>query len=178
MQNAENQEFENKTLEDTTPEPVIDTENMTDESFENGDKTDKTAVDWQDKYIRLSAEFDNFRKRTVREKMELIENGGFDVLKAMLSTADDFDRAVPHIASEADKQGVELIYNKFLATLRSKGVAPMELIGEPFNVDNSEAIAKIPAPEGVASGVVVDVAEKGYTLKEKVLRFAKVIISE
>lgn len=178
MKEADNQEVENKTLEDVTPEPVVDTGNMAENVTENDEKSAKMADDWQDKYIRLSAEFDNFRKRTMREKMELIENGGADVLRAMLSTADDFDRALTHIADGADKDGVELIYQKFLTTLRSHGVVAMDLVGKPFDVDNAEAIAKFPAAEGQNAGDVINVAEKGYMIKDKVLRFAKVVVSE
>ncbi len=159
------------------------TPNETDESFDEPSASDKmtennaqAVQEWQDKYARLSAEFDNFRKRTLKEKMELVENGGADVLKSMLSTADDFDRALQHITDENTKAGVELMYNKFMTSLRSKGVEEMELIDKPFDVDFAEAIAKMPAPTDDQKGIIMDVAEKGYMLKDKVLRFAKVVV--
>ncbi len=134
--------------------------------------------EWQDKYMRLSAEFDNYRKRTLKEMAELVANGGSDVLKAMLSTADDFDRALQHITDEGAKAGVELIYNKFMASLNAKGVKVMELKGQPFDVDFAEAIAKFPATSPELSGTIMDVAEKGYMMGDKVLRFAKVVVFE
>lgn len=189
MKNAKNQEFKPETLDNTAPEPTIDTATdageANDTSFQEelnsakmADATPQDQTDWQDKYIRLSAEFDNYRKRTAKEKLELIVNGGADVLKAMLATADDFDRALAHIASQADHQGVELIYNKFMATLKSKGVEVMDLKGKPFDVDFAEAIAKFPATADIPSGHVMEVAEKGYMIKDKVLRFAKVVVAE
>lgn len=189
MQKTKKQEFKPETLENKTPEPTVDTATdggeATDESFQEELVSDKMAEkkeqpkeDWQDKYVRLSAEFDNYRKRTAREKMELITAGGSDVLRAMLATADDFDRALQHIAAEADRQGVELVYTKFLSTLKSKGVEVMDLVGKPFDVDYAEAIAKFPATDVFAPGVVIEVAEKGYMIGDKVLRFAKVVVAE
>lgn len=173
-QDAENQPVENIKNEPAEQNSAAAEQN----NEENPQDAAKMAVDWQDKYIRLSAEFDNFRKRTVREKMEIIEAGGADVLKAMLATADDFDRALTHMADGADKQGVELIYQKFLSTLRSKGVTAMDLVGKPFDVDYAEAIAHFPPSDGQNSGDVVEVAEKGYMIKDKVLRFAKVVVAQ
>ncbi len=148
------------------------------ESDKMADNSDSEVKEWQDKYMRLSAEFDNYRKRTLKEKADLIANGGADVLKLMLSTADDFDRALQHISDEGAKAGVELIYSKFMAALGSKGVTVMDLKGKPFDVDFSEAIAKFPAPTPEESGMVMDVAEKGYMIGEKVLRFSKVVVYE
>lgn len=148
------------------------------ESDKMADNSDSEVKEWQDKYMRLSAEFDNYRKRTLKEKVELVENGGKEVLKAMLATADDFDRALQHITDESAKAGVELIYTKFLSALQAKGVKEMDLIGKPFDVDFAEAIAKFPATDPAQSGTVMDVAEKGYMIGERVLRFAKVVVFE
>lgn len=189
MKRTENKDFAPESLDNTTPEPTIDSSvdgsEPNDESFQEELASAKMAeekaaeqTDWQDKYIRLSAEFDNYRKRTSREKLELITLAGADVLKAMLSTADDFDRALLHITNEVDRQGVELIYNKFLATLKSNGVEVMDLNGKPFDVDFAEAIAKMPASNGEQSGTVMEMAEKGYMIRDKVLRFAKVVVFE
>ncbi len=167
--------------ENTTQNPTTETTEGSEEAEESdkmSDNGDSEVKEWQDKYMRLSAEFDNYRKRTLKEKAELIENGGADVLKLMLSTADDFDRALQHISDEGAKAGIELIYSKFMAALASKGVKVMELIGQPFDVDYSEAIAKLPAPSPEQSGTVMDVAEKGYMIGEKVLRFSKVVVYE
>lgn len=165
-------------VNETSSDQLVDDQNI-DTSAKMADSTVENQIDqidWQDRYMRLSAEFDNFRKRTLREKMDLIDNAGADVLLAMLSTADDFDRALAHISDSTVREGVELIYHKFLAALRSKGVIAMELIGQPFNVDFAEAIAKFDAPSDDLRGTVMDVAQKGYMLKEKVLRFAKVVV--
>lgn len=189
MKKTENQDFAPESLDNTTPEPTIDSSvdgsEPTDESFQEELLSDKMSeeqlvdqTDWQDKYVRLSAEFDNYRKRTAREKLELITSGGADVLKTMLSTADDFDRALVHITNDVDRQGVELIYTKFLSNLKSKGVDVMDLKGKPFDVDFAEAIAKMPASNGEQSGTVMEVAEKGYMIRDKVLRFAKVVVFE
>lgn len=189
MQKTKNQEFKSESLDDKAPEPMVDTatdgSEPVDESFQDAPSSAKMAEserekkeDWQDKYIRLSAEFDNYRKRTAREKMDLMANAGADVLKSMLSTADDFDRALTHIASQADRAGVELIYAKFLSTLKERGVEPMDLVGKPFDVDYAEAIAKFPATDVFTSGVVMEVAQKGYMIKDKVLRFAQVVVAE
>ncbi len=159
------------TEEQTTPQEEQESDNMADDC-QSG------VQEWQDKYMRLSAEFDNFRKRTLREKADLAEYGGAGVLKLMLSTLDDFQRAMQHITDENSKAGVELIYNKFLSSLESQGVKEMELVGKPFDVDFAEAIAKMPAPSPEQSGCVMDVAERGYMLKDKVLRFAKVVVFE
>lgn len=187
MSKHQKEEFSPENLEDTAPidatELNANSGEATDESFceerssdKMADKEREQAQEWQDKYVRLSAEFDNFRKRTLKEKMELVENGGADVLKLMLSTADDFDRAIANIADQNTREGVELIYNKFLSSLKSKGVTVMDVMDKPFDVDFAEAIAKVPAPDPSQSGIVMDVAEKGYMIKEKVLRFAKVVV--
>lgn len=181
--------FDPENLKDTATEPTTDAQfeggEATDESFceernsdKMADRQHSEAQEWQDKYIRLSAEFDNFRKRTLKEKMELVENGGADVLRLMLATADDFDRALQHITDDTTRAGVELIYTKFLNSLKAKGVTPMEVIGQPFDVDFAEAIAKVPATDASQSGLVMDVAQKGYMIKDKVLRFAKVVVFE
>ncbi len=172
---VENQEDVNNNEETQTPQMETENTDTADKVAEN-ETTEQT--DWQDKYMRLSAEFDNFRKRTVKEKMELVEAGGKDVLGLMIQTVDDFDRALEHITDEDAKNGVELIYQKFLSALQTKGVVAMELIGKPFDVDTAEAIAKMPAPSPEQSGQVMDVAQKGYMIGDKVLRFAKVVVFE
>ena len=135
-----------------------------------------------DKHIRLQAEFDNFRKRTLKEKADLIKSGGESVLVNILPVVDDFERAIDSMKEIADddagKQGTMLIYNKFKEFLKQNNVKEIEAIENDFDVDLHEAITKIPAPSEKLKGKVVDVVQKGYVLNEKVIRFAKVVIGE
>jgi molecular chaperone GrpE len=135
-----------------------------------------------DKHLRLQAEFDNFRKRTLKEKAELIKSGGEIVLINILPVIDDFERALNLLINipddDAGKQGTLLIYNKFREFLKQNNVKEIEAIHMDFNVDLHEAITKIPAPDETLKGKVVDVLQKGYLLNEKVIRFAKVVIGE
>ena len=139
------------------------------------------VAQWQDKFVRLQAEFDNYRKRTLREKMELVERGGADVIKAMLPVADDMDRAVEAIAGsddiEALRAGVGLIAQKFHEVLRSCGVSEIEAKGLELDTDHHEAVARFQAGEE-QRGKIIDVVQKGYRLRDKVLRFAKVVVGE
>lgn len=139
-------------------------------------------ADSKDKYLRLQAEFDNYRKRTLREKMDLIESGGEDVIKSLLTVIDDLDRALAAIKStndlEALKSGVELIDTKLKDVLHSKGVEEIEALGKALDTDVHEAVAKIPAPKGADKGKIIDVVQKGYKLKDKVVRYAKVVVGE
>lgn len=141
----------------------------------------KEAAEWKDKYLRLQAEFDNYRKRTLREKMELVERGGQEVLKAMLPVADDLDRALDAMRKsddlEALRSGMELIAQKFAEALRARGIAEIEAKGRPFDADRHEAVARFAAGKE-HTGKVVDVVQKGYMLGDKVLRFAKVVVGE
>lgn len=135
----------------------------------------------KDKYIRLYSEFENFRRRTAKEKIDLIKTANEDMMLAVLPILDDFERAKKAIEAKneegADKEGFDLIYNKLLKILEQKGLQPMaDLVGKDFDSEIQEAITSIPAPEDGLKGKVVDVVEKGYSLKEKVIRFAKVII--
>lgn len=142
---------------------------------------ERQVAEWQDKYLRLQAEFDNYRKRTLREKMELVERGGADVIKAMLPVADDMDRAVEAIAGsddiEALRAGVGLIAQKFHEVLRSCGVSEIEAKGLELDTDHHEAVARFQAGEE-QRGKIIDVVQKGYCLRDKVLRFAKVVVGE
>ncbi len=142
---------------------------------------EEVVAEWKDKYVRLQAEFDNYRKRTLREKMELIETGGQDVLKAVLPVVDDVQRAVEAMAKsddvEALRKGVELIAQKFTETLKQKKVVAIEAKGLPFDEELMEAVAKFPAGDE-QRGKVIDVVQTGYMLGDKVLRFAKVVVGE
>lgn len=142
----------------------------------------ETIEEQKDKYLRLSAEFDNYRKRTMKEKAELILNGGEKSLSSILPVVDDFERAIKTMETARDvqavKEGVELIYNKFMATLAQNGVKVIETKDQPLNTDYHEAIAVIPAPSEAQKGKILDCVQTGYTLNDKVLRHAKVVVGE
>ena len=133
-----------------------------------------------DKYLRLYSEFDNYRKRTMKEKSEILRSAGEDVFKVFLPTIDDFERAIKANETVEDatpiKEGMSLIYNKFKAAYTSKGLEAMNTIGNVFDADLMESITSIPAPSDDLKGKVVDEVEKGYKLGDKVIRFAKVVV--
>ena len=135
-----------------------------------------------DKYLRLSAEYDNYRKRTLKEKSDLLKNAGADILVGILPVVDDFERALSHMneAQNVDslREGVELIYKKFNEYLGKRGLSVIATEGQEFNTDIHEAITKIPAPAPELKGKVIDCVQKGYMLNDKVVRFAKVVVGE
>jgi molecular chaperone GrpE len=135
-----------------------------------------------DKFLRLYAEFDNYKRRTMKEKTEILQTAGKEVMLSLLPVIDDFERAHKATANsqdlEAYKQGIELIHHKFNQILSARGLKPIESVGQVFNVDLHEAITNIPAPSEDLKGKVVDETEKGYTLNGHVIRFAKVIVGE
>lgn len=136
----------------------------------------------QKEYLFLMAEFDNYRKRTVKEKAELIKNGGEKAMLGLLPVIDDFERAIEAIDKSSDveslKEGVDLIYNKFMKYLESQQVKPMESTGTDFDADVYEAVTTFPAPDESMKGKVIDTVQKGYTINEKVLRHAKVVVGQ
>jgi len=136
----------------------------------------------KDKYLRLVADFDNFRKRTAKERLELIQTAGKDVILSLLPILDDAERAEKQLQATDDvkalKEGVDLVFAKLRSTLQSKGLRPMESIGTDFDPDVHEAITEIPAPSDDARGKVVAEVEKGYYLNDKIIRFAKVVVGK
>jgi molecular chaperone GrpE len=136
----------------------------------------------EDKYLRQVAEFDNYRKRTIKEKAELIKNGGERAIESILPVLDDFERALANMAKDENAAeimtGVELIYNKFTGILKQNGLQKIETEGADFNTDFHEAIAIIPAPNEALKGKVLDCVQAGYTLNDKVIRHAKVAVGE
>lgn len=138
--------------------------------------------DQKDKYLRLSAEFDNYRKRTMKEKAELILNGGEKSISSILPIVDDFERALQNMQTATDvaavREGVELIYNKFMTVLEQNGVKVIETKELPLDTDYHEAIAMIPAPSEELKGKIIDCVQTGYILNEKVIRHAKVVVGE
>ena len=160
--------------------------NMAEEQAQGADTVAEEApkveeIDWRDKYLRLQAEFDNFRKRTLREKMALIESGGSDVWKAVLPVLDDMERAIAASEKSEDitalREGEKLIYNKFVDIMRQKKVVEIESMGVDFDPDIHEAVARFAAGED-KSGKVIDVVQRGYKQGEQVLRYAKVVVGE
>lgn len=146
------------------------------------DGLQKKYDELNDSHLRLMAEYDNYRKRTLREKSELIKNGGESALTHLLPIIDDFERALQNIRKtediEAINEGIELIYNKFMGYLSQQGVKPIETVGKPFDTEEAEAVAIIPAPEPDMKGKVLDCVQTGYTLNDKVIRHAKVVVGE
>ena len=136
----------------------------------------------EDKYLRQVAEFDNYRKRTIKEKAELIKNGGERAIESILPVLDDFERAISNMAKDENAAeimtGVELIYNKFVGILKQNGLEKIETEGADFNTDYHEAIAMIPTPDEALKGKVLDCVQTGYTLNDKVIRHAKVAVGE
>ncbi|WP_289055895.1 nucleotide exchange factor GrpE [Carboxylicivirga marina] len=135
-----------------------------------------------DKYLRLSAEYDNYRRRTLKEKMELTKTAGESILLALLPVIDDLDRAMNHMDDAKDvdalKEGMQLIHTKFNDFLGQQGMKEIEAKEKDFDTDVHEAVTKIPAPSDEMKGKVIDCIEKGYTLHEKVVRFSKVVVGE
>lgn len=154
-----------------------------DESIENQDLSVSLQAEleeWKDKYLRLASEFDNFRKRTVREKSDLVRYANEDLIKSILPVLDDFERSL-QVFQKSDnlsaiQDGIKLIHHKFNHILSTKGLKPMESLNQPFDSDRHEAITSIPIEEADKKGLVLDEIEKGYYLDEKVIRFAKVIV--
>lgn len=187
MQNQEN----NVSEENQEKEPM---QKETDITAENASATDETAVsdtvpnneekikELNDKYLRLYSEFDNYRKRTIKEKSDIIKTASEDVFKAILPIMDDFERAIKANEGVEDavaiKEGFKLIFNKLKNTSQQKGLTAFETIGQAFDPDLMEAITNIPATEDSQKGKVVDEVEKGYKLGDKVIRFAKVVIAQ
>jgi len=143
---------------------------------------EEKLAELQDRYLRLSAEYDNFRKRTLKEKIDLQKSANENLLEAILPVADDFDRAMQSVDDAKDvkavKEGMKLISGKFNGFLNQQGVKEIEAVNKEFDTDLHEAITKIPAPSKKLKGKVVDVIQKGYFLNDKVLRFSKVVIGE
>ncbi len=155
-----------------------DTEATPELSVEEKLKQENAALN--DKYLRLFAEFDNYKRRTQKERIELLQTAGKDVIVSLLTILDDFDRANKAAETAVEvgpiKEGVQLVHNKLMSVLGQKGLKVMESINTPFDTDLHEAITKVPAPSEELKGKVIDELEKGYTLNEKVIRFAKVVV--
>ncbi len=166
-------------MDESTQEPTTE-DNMSEAEGVLGDNmSDET--DWKDKFLRLQAEFDNYRKRTLKEKMELVQSGGSDVLKAVLPVVDDMQRAQEAMHKSEDvvalREGITLIAQKFEEVLKQRGVTQIEAVGCELDVDKHEAVARFAAGED-KKDKIIDVVQQGYMLHDKVLRFAKVVVGE
>ncbi|MDF2833543.1 MULTISPECIES: nucleotide exchange factor GrpE [Chryseobacterium] len=174
----ENQDINEENI-NNQEENITQTEETVEENVTEMPTPEELLAAEKDRYIRLYAEFENYKKRTSKEKMDFFTYANQEMMVSMLGVLDDFERALKEIAkngNEADLQGVELIYNKFKNKLTEKGLKIMEVrAGDSFNVDFHEAITQIPAPSEDLKGKIVDVIETGYTLGDKVIRFAKVV---
>lgn len=180
---AEDKEVNDKEQENGNNEHVVDDVNAEVKEEANKEQTpDEKYAELNDRFIRLYAEFDNFRKRTNKEKVDLISNANEGVLKDLLPVMDDFERAILNNENATDidvvKEGFHLIFNKFRSTLESKGLKPMTAKGEAFDSELHEAIANVPAPSDAEKGKVIDDVEKGYYLHDKVIRYAKVVVGQ
>lgn len=176
---------ENKTAEQTSEEQAAQEEKELSEEEKlqkQLEEAQQTIEDQKDKYLRLSAEFDNYRKRTLKEKAELIKNGGEKAISAILPILDDLERALANMQKLDDIQamydGIDLTHQKFLKTLSQEGLQKMEPVGEAFDTDFHEAIALVPAPEEAQKGKVLDCVQTGYKLNDKVIRHAKVVVAQ
>jgi len=181
----EDQDQQEVTEENNVPESdsgfdIEKTEETIEDAISQEDKLKAEAAEWQNKHLRLYAEFDNFKRRTSKERLELLQIAGKDVIVDLLPVLDDFERAQKSIETatdiEAVKEGVKLVHQKLKNILIQKGLKEMETKGTEFNPDVHEGITNIPAPTVDLKGKIVDELEKGYYLNDKVIRFAKVII--
>lgn len=172
---TEKQQDENQKAEETELSPE---EALTKEL----EAAQATIEEQKDKYLRLSAEFDNYRKRTMKEKAELIKNGGEKAISAILPILDDLERALENMQKSDDikaiHEGIDLIYQKFLKNLNQEGLEKMNPIGEAFDTDYHEAVALVPAPEEGQKGKILDCVQTGYKLNDKVIRHAKVVVAQ
>ncbi|WP_459189906.1 nucleotide exchange factor GrpE [Parabacteroides sp. APC149_11_2_Y6] len=180
--NQELQDTEDATNLQNEAANAAEENGVADNVADEQDGLQKKYDELNDSHLRLMAEYDNYRKRTLREKSELIKNGGESALTHLLPIIDDFERALQNIRKtediEAINEGIELIYNKFMGYLSQQGVKPIETVGKPFDTEEAEAVAIIPAPEPDMKGKVLDCVQTGYTLNDKVIRHAKVVVGE
>ena len=176
-------------IEQELPETENGQEDSVEDKGQESDNSEKDEEDFeaklselQDKYLRLSAEFDNYRKRTLRERIELTKSAGENIIVGLLPVMDDFDRAMSLMEKVSDckamKEGIDLIYVKMKDFLKQQGVKEIDAINKDFDTDLHEAVTKIPAVEKKKKGKVVDVIQKGYYLNDKIIRYSKVVVGE
>jgi len=169
-----------ETLDEASIQETVEAAEPIAPELSETDKLKAEAADWKDKYIRLYAEFENFRQRSSKEKLNLISTASEGLMVDLLPVMDDFERTMKALETSPDikslKEGVDLVFQKFQKILSQKGLKVMESIGKPFDAEIQEAITQFPAPTPEQKGQVIDEVEKGYTLNDKTIRFAKVVI--
>lgn len=174
--------FDEPSKDDPIPDNVAEGETPSDDNSAQLAEAQAAAEEWKDKYMRLSAEFDNYRKRTLKEKLDLRETGCTEVIKTLLVVIDDIDRALAATKTATDvnavRDGVILIHQKLMDTLRTHGLQEIDALGEELDTDLHEAVAKFPVEDAKQKGKIIDVVQKGYKLKDKVARYAKVVVGE
>ncbi|HDZ41430.1 MAG TPA: nucleotide exchange factor GrpE [Bacteroidetes bacterium] len=175
-------EKESNERESSQEAAELEKEEVADKSEKSGENLEAKLAELQDKYLRLSAEFDNYRKRTLRERIELTKSAGESILVKLLPVMDDFDRAMSLMENVSDckamKEGINLIYGKMKDFLKQNGVKEIEAMDKDFDTDLHEAVTKIPASEKKKKGKIVDVIQKGYYLNDKIIRYSKVVVGE
>lgn len=175
---------ENENIQDEhlNSEETDSTTNVENAEIDEVESLNNKLAESNDRYTRLVAEFDNYKKRTSKEKLDLMQSAGKDVLAKLLPVLDDFDRAMSFMKDipndDSVKQGVDLVNTKFRKTMEQLGLKEMDVIGQPFDPEYQEAITSIPAPSDDLKNKVIDVIEKGYFLNDTVLRFAKVVVGQ
>lgn len=179
-QNTENIEKENVAEQETKEE----TQETSEKEEDTVESLGKKLLDVNDKYLRIYSEFENYRKRTNKERLEMIENASEDMIKSLLPVLDDFERALVNMEKSEDElvkqmtEGMTLIYKKFYGILERKGLKPINAKGEMFDENLHEAVTMFPAPNEEDKGKVIDETEKGYYLNNKVIRFSKVVVAQ
>lgn len=174
------EEIDEVTSDAQTDQEVQDTEETVVEEMTIEERLQQDLSQEKDKFLRLFAEFENYKKRTSKERMELFRTAGQEVIVSLLPVLDDFDRALKELSKSEDREmfkGVELIHNKFKETLKVKGLKEIEIkMGDPFDAEVHDAITQIPAPNKKLKGKIIDVVEKGFTLGDKIIRHPKVVV--
>jgi molecular chaperone GrpE len=178
--NELDQDQSTETIENPMEGETAEASEIKEETVSELDKLKSEAADWKDKYVRLYAEFENYRQRTSKEKIALISTASEGLVKELLTVIDDFELSQKALEESDDiaslKEGIDLVYQKFIKTLNQQGLKAMESVGKPFDAELQEAITQFPAPTPEQKGMVIDEVEKGYLLKDKTIRYAKVVI--
>ncbi len=178
----EEKDINHPAAEETLENSAENAPEVENEPISELDQLKADLAEQKDKYLRLMAEFDNYKRRTAKERMELIQTAGKDVIVSLLDVLDDCDRAEKQLNTTDDiavqKEGIQLVFNKIRTTMQAKGLTPMESIGKDFDVELHEAITEVPVPDDKQKGKVIDEVTKGYLLNEKIIRFAKVVVGK